>query len=123
MRAVLTDISSARIVLGGRTKKFKGRMPGIAEETLFALQAGQPLYVLGGFGGCARDIAKDMGISEFDAETDHWQGREEFKGFGTKNLANGLTDDENLALARTVHVDQAIALILRGMLRLTVDKT
>jgi len=33
-------------------------MPGIAEETYLSLEAQQPVFVLGGFGGCARDIAE-----------------------------------------------------------------
>ena len=32
-------------------------LPGVAEEALLALRESRPLYVLGGFGGCARDIA------------------------------------------------------------------
>ena len=41
----------ARIVLGGRVAGYKGRMPGIAEEALLSLQAQQPVFLLGGFGG------------------------------------------------------------------------
>lgn len=122
MRGVMTDISDARIVLGGRTTKFMGRMPGIAEETLSALQAKQPLYLLGGFGGCAQDIAQDLGLLEDKAAFEDWPGRANFKGFGMGVLFNGLTDDENRTLALTVHIDEAIALILRGMLRLGANR-
>lgn len=118
MRSVLTKASDARIVLGGRTTMYKGAMPGVAEETLTALRAEQPLYLLGGFGGCARDIAQDLGLVDQDREWDFWARRDQFKGFGSTSLKNGLTDEENRTLARTVHIDEAIALILRGMLRL-----
>lgn len=118
MRSVLTKASDARVVLGGRTTMYKGVMPGVAEETLAALCAEQPLYLLGGFGGCARDIAQDLGLVDHDSELDLWAGRDQFKGFDTTSLRNGLTDGENRTLARTVHIDEAIALILRGMLRL-----
>ncbi len=62
MREVMTRMSDVRIVLGGKVEGFKGRMPGVAEEALAALQAGQPLFLLGGFGGCARDIAEELGL-------------------------------------------------------------
>ena len=58
MRKAILEEAGARILLGGQTERYKGVMPGIAEEALLSLQNGQPLYLLGGFGGCARDIAE-----------------------------------------------------------------
>lgn len=119
MRRSLTETCDARIVLGGRVSGFKGRLPGIAEEALYAMAAGQPLYVLGGFGGCARDIAEDLGlVVRGKANGHHWQGRDRFAGMAAASLSNGLEIGENEALARTAHVDEAVALILRGLLRL-----
>jgi hypothetical protein len=118
MRAVLTRVSDARVVLGGRVEGYKGRMPGIAEEALTALDAGQPLFLLGGFGGCARDIAAMLGISTAVLNVPAWTGREKFRSFDSSALRNGLTAQENTVLARTVHVDEAVALMLRGLLRL-----
>ena len=51
MRDFITRAADARVVLGGKTANFKGKMPGIAEEALGSLRDGQPLFVLGGFGG------------------------------------------------------------------------
>ena len=119
LRRVLTDASDARIVLGGNVSRFKGQMPGIAEEALCSLSAGQPLYVLGGFGGCARDIAEDLRlVAHRSAQAVPWAGREQFSGLDSTALRNGLDSGENETLARTVHVDEAVALILRGLLRL-----
>jgi hypothetical protein len=118
MREVLTDASSARIVLGGKVKDFKGRMPGIAEETLASLRRNKPLFLLGGFGGCARDIAQDLGLLVTPPSTSStWVNRNAFRDFTADNLNNGLNDEENMRLATTVHVDQAVALILRGLFR------
>ena len=118
MRNVMTRESNARIVLGGRVQDFKGRMPGIAEESLAALRAGQPLFLLGGFGGCARDIAEDLGLAPTGPiPRPPWPGRNDFAGFTARNLNNGLDAEENAILATTVHVDQAVTLILRGLLR------
>ena len=52
MRRTMLAQTNARILLGGRVENYKGVMPGIAEEALLSLQVGQPLFLLGGFGGC-----------------------------------------------------------------------
>lgn len=120
MRNRVTRVSDARVVLGGKVKDFKGRMPGVAEEALFALRAGQPLFLLGGFGGCARDIAEEVGLAPAVGQRRDWPGRGEFANFTANALHNGLGVEENFTLATTVHVEQAVVLILRGMLR-TLD--
>lgn len=119
MRRVQTSEVDARVVLGGRVTKFKGRMPGIAEETKFTLKANRPLYLLGGFGGCARDIASEMGLVPSVEGREDWAGRSEFSTCTATDMVNGLELEEIQTLARTVHVDQAVALILRGLLRLS----
>ena len=58
MRKVMTSEVHARIVMGGRVTGYAGKYPGILEEAHLALLAGQPLYLLGEFGGCARAIAE-----------------------------------------------------------------
>ena len=118
MRVAMRAASDARIVLGGIVEGFKGRMPGVAEEALLALQGGQPLFLLGGFGGCAQDIAVELGlVVDTSAPFRTWPGRDRFAAFSVGNLQNGLTADENKVLAATVHIDQAVALVLRGLLR------
>lgn len=118
MRHVLTGACHARILLGGRVTEFKGRMPGIAEEALCSIAAKQPLFILGGFGGCARDIAEELGlVTPHQIQTAAWVERTQFSGMTQAVLNNGLNKSENETLARTVHVDEAVALILRGLLR------
>ncbi|MCB1909748.1 MAG: TIR domain-containing protein [Rhodocyclaceae bacterium] len=58
----------ARIVLGGQTgaqadgspvdKWYSGRIPGVIEEALLSLRHGQPLFVIGAFGGAAAMVAE-----------------------------------------------------------------
>jgi len=122
MRQVMRKESHARIVLGGRVDGYKGIMPGIAEEALLSLQSKQPLYLMGGFGGCARDIAETLGlIPPWVGVPNSWSARQKFKKFKARDLNNGLTVIENATLARTPHVDQAVTLILKGLLRLGGD--
>jgi hypothetical protein len=118
MRARMTQVSDARIVLGGKIEHFKGKMPGVAEEALEMFKAHKPLFILGGFGGCARDIAEDLGLVSSQSSTPtQWAGRSSFDGFGLSDLNNGLQDQENVILATTHHIDEAVTLILRGLLR------
>jgi hypothetical protein len=93
-------------------------MPGVAEEALMSIRAEQPLYLIGGFGGCARDIAETLGLTTPWAPLNRaWQGRQAFEAFATNHLNNGLTSEENRILAETPHVDQAIVLVLKGLTR------
>lgn len=119
MRHAMLQDTHARIILGGQVDKYKGAMPGIAEEAVLSLRAKQPLFIMGGFGGCAKDITESLNIVASDGmQQRNWRGREEFAGFSYKDLNNGLTELENVVLAQTPHVDQAIAMILRGLFRL-----
>lgn len=119
MRRKMLAETQARIILGGRVDTFKGDMPGIAEEALYSLEANQPIYVMGGFGGCARDVVEAIGLLEPNGLRE-WPGREKFNPFKGKKLNNGLSAEENRILASTPHVDQAIILILRGLTKATL---
>ena len=48
---------NARIIIGGKVSQFSGVLPGLFEESLYCLEAKQPLYILGGFGGAAANLA------------------------------------------------------------------
>ena len=124
MRLVMRQETQARIVLGGKVENYKGRMPGIAEETLLSLQAHQPVFLLGGFGGCTRDIAKTLGlVNPWDGSRPAWSGRQRFEGYTRNDLHNGLSDEDNAVLARTPHIDQAVALVSRGLRRTLNNST
>lgn len=123
MRHVMREAAQARVVLGGRVTGYKGSMPGIAEEALLSLREGQPLFLLGGFGGCTRDIAETFGlVDRWAGSRPDWPGRQEFVGFSPSDLSNGLSEEENATLARTPHIDHAIVLVLRGLNRLNLTE-
>lgn len=54
MREAMCQATDARILIGGRVAGHQGKYPGLLEEASLTLGAGKPLYLLGGFGGCAR---------------------------------------------------------------------
>jgi len=58
LRRRLNRECRARICLGGKERQFSGRYPGIFEEALFALQAEQPLYLVGLLGGAAKQVGQ-----------------------------------------------------------------
>ena len=119
MRTVMRGDIQARIVLGGRVEGYKGAMPGIAEETCLSLEARQPVFVLGGFGGCARDIAETVGLVErWAGSRDEWAGRECFRKYSPDDLRNGLSREGNVVLARTPHIQEAMTLVSRGLRRI-----
>jgi hypothetical protein len=62
MREAMASDCHARIVLGGRVSGYAGDRPGVGEEVLITLGMGKPVIALGGFGGCARDIAVALGF-------------------------------------------------------------
>ena len=123
MRIVMRGDTQARIVLGGRVEGYKGAMPGIAEETYLSLEAGQPVFVLGGFGGCARDIAETVGLAErWAGSRDEWAGRQCFRKFSPDDFRNGLSLEENVVLVSTPHIHEAVTLVSRGLRRILSDR-
>ena len=118
MRELMCAQTDARIVLGGKLEGYKGTMPGVAEEVLMALATKQPVFLIGGFGGCTRAIAETLGLADrWAGSRDTWQGREQFEGRTQTDLNNGLTLEENCQLASTPHVDHAITLVMTGLRR------
>lgn len=70
MRRVSTEECDLRIIWGGKIRGADGWMAGLAEELDFSLKSGKPALVLGGFGGCARVIARylaDEGQADWPA--------------------------------------------------------
>lgn len=97
-------------------------MPGIVEETHLSLEAHQPVFVLGGSGGCARDIGETLGFDEpWAGPRDDWPGRRRFRKYLPDDFLNGLTLEEILVLARTPHIRLALYLVPRGLRRVLSD--
>jgi hypothetical protein len=132
MRRYLKDHIDGRIVLGGKRRDFQGEIPGLMEESLLSLEAGQPLYLAAGFGGVTLDIARALGVddgswfptipddesadprvaagagklAEF-ARSDSWQG-----------LRNGLSEEENRTLAVSWRPSEIAGLAALGLGRI-----
>jgi hypothetical protein len=130
MRRWMTRNTSGRVLVGGKRAGFQGRYPGLMEEALFALEAEQPVYLAGGFGGVTLDLVNaidsDVGLTIPDPSgatmpvderllTGMEKLRELVAGRSWTALHNGLTNDENRQLAITHRPSEIAALITRGM--------
>ena len=116
MRRRVTRDCNARVVLGGTVAGYRGVMPGIAEEAYLSLGASQPLFLLGGFGGCAADVARQIGMEIPPAVPKRkWKGLEKFKHYEIADLRNGLTTKQSNALVATCFTDSIIPHLLKGL--------
>lgn len=76
VRHRMTLMSDARFALGGhlqheseKSNSFRGRFPGVAEEVMLAIAAGQPVYIVGSLGGAAYWVGALLGLgSEWHGE-------------------------------------------------------
>jgi hypothetical protein len=75
MREAMCQDTDARIMMGGRVSGHQGKYPGLLEEAYLTLCAGKPLYLVGGFGGCARLLIQMIRDKERPVElTRDYQG-------------------------------------------------
>lgn len=128
-RAVMSDVIDGRVALGGQREGFRGRIPGVIEETILAVRAGKPVYIAGGYGGAAGDMAVALNI-----DNANWLGldvagnpyldelRAAAAEHGWEATANGLSEEENQRLAITYRASEVASLIVTGLSRLTRTK-
>jgi hypothetical protein len=140
MRNNMIEDCNIRICAGGRHLGYKGKMPGVLEEIIIALEKQRPLFLLGGFGGVTATVCRFIQDKNIPKElTLDWQiqnnsGYKELLDFGLsrdvqdavdynaiantlKNaeLNNGLTEEENNQLFTTPFIDEAIYIVMKGL--------
>jgi hypothetical protein len=127
LRTHMAQHESGRVIVGGKRSGFEGTMPGVLEEAVTSIANGQPLYVAGGFGGVAADIAMRLGMLDrkwlpalADApahEPGLVTGLNELS-MVVKNQGwpqNGLSNAENARLAATYRPSEIAALVSLGL--------
>lgn len=123
LRHTLTSMTDARVVIGGKLTGFQGRMPGPIEETVLSLQADQPVYAAGGFGGCGLIVARAFGADE-----ESWRhlglpagDSDQYLDLVQRTLADhpraedGLTDEQRRKLAVTHRAGDVASLVAQGL--------
>jgi hypothetical protein len=121
---------NGRVIIGGKRTGFEGEMPGVLEEAVASITNRQPLYIAGGFGGVAADIAMHMGILAADClpalagapvpERGLLVGLDKLSMIASSQgwPENGLSSDENAQLAATYRPSEIAALVSLGLGRL-----
>lgn len=135
MRIDSIEESAARVIAGGKVQGFTGFMPGIAEEFMLAYTSKKPVYLIGGFGGCAHVIAdillgkanshtlkeiciQDNNYTKFVEWSDtvgHIVDFGFFDSIRIEELYNGLKPDDNIKLLHSVDITEIISLVLKGL--------
>ena len=117
LRNTMVHESFACIAMGGSTVIGHKAMPSVAQDALVCLRNKHPLYVLGGLGGFARDIATVLHLTDAQPTTQAtWHDIDAFSAYiGPEHLHNGLDASENRTLAETVDVEGATQLVLLGL--------
>lgn len=143
MRVKSIEDSNIRIMAGGKCEGYLGKMPGVLEEFIIAINNKKPIYLLGGFGGITQEITqsilnKSMGQKltekwqiENNAEYADLQQIAKQEGFSAVydeiaelilniNISEqaektGLKIDQYQRLMMTPFVDEAVHLILKGL--------
>lgn len=138
MRRKMESEANARVVVGGKTIGFSGFMPGIMEEFRLSVEAGHPVYLVGGFGGAAASLVSlikgKKSITDVISEAQGYQRYSDFHDYCCKHgvnmgydmleqmvkngiscLKNGLTDDENECLMTSIDIIEIVGLIMKGL--------
>ena len=138
MREEMIGACDARICVGGKTKGYQGKMPGVLEEILIANKQNCPIYLLGGFGGIVHIVCEFLegkididdlkeqckgGSPEYKQLLETYGEQVDYEKIGSQlktiNLStNGLSEEENRILFKTKYVDEAVQLVMKGLLNL-----
>jgi hypothetical protein len=116
MRKYATDVSDARIIIGGQMSEYLGRMPGILEEAVSSDRSGKPLFAIGGFGGLARIVAQGV-VSGDPVRIPDTGELYRFKS------STGLEPEEVNRLSCSPHIDEIALLVMRGLRHLFARDT
>lgn len=143
MREKSITNSTARICVGGKLDGYKGKMPGVLEEILIALDQSKPIYLLGAFSGVVEEVCKTIiegtiseplteawqinhnsGYSDLQKlakengyHADYDQVKETLERIQISELARktGLSEDDYMRLMKSPFVDECLHLILKGL--------
>jgi len=135
--------STARICVGGSLTGYKGKMPGVLEEILLAINEQKPIFLLGAFGGVVGEVctlvlthdvpetltegwqvSHNAGYSDLQKlarsnghGTDYKVITESMKQLSISQLAKrcGLEVSEYKRLMMSPFIDECVYLILKGL--------
>lgn len=147
MREKSIASSTARICAGGKLSGYKGKMPGVLEEIVLALNSQKPTFLLGAFGGVVGGVCNLLLTKAVPEElTEDWQnshnsGYSELQAIAKSHgkecdysaiieflqkqnvsdlaMSCGLSEDEYMRIMNSPFVDECLYLILKGLNKLS----
>lgn len=151
MRLQSIESSDARICAGGKLFGYKGKMPGVFEEILIAIDKKKPIYLLGAFGGVVGEVCKQLRGEQYSLMlTEGWQATHNAGYVDMQEIAKlngeyanyneaesqlrrikisdlssnaGLDENEYVQLMCSPFVDECVFLLLKGLCsRLSKEK-
>lgn len=111
MRERMNRDVDARVLMGGKTAGFKGKYPGLVEEAVMALSTHKPMYIMGMFGGAAREIIHSLSGQSTGGENYNSL----FEGFGFKDINPGLSGSESEILSESENLEEVVSLLIKGL--------
>lgn len=132
LRAYMSGVFDARVLLGGQLDGFKGVMPGIVEEAMTSVKRRQPLFVSSGFGGASAAVARGLGLDDLSWAPPHFPSSSDPDRLASEiaqlsDVANsagwrpescGLDESERLQLSASHRPGEIASLVARGMAHL-----
>jgi hypothetical protein len=143
MRKESIESSDVRIFAGGKLGGYLGKMPGVLEEFLIAIDLNKPIYLAGGLGGLCQKLCDSILNNEISEEfTEEWQISHNARYIELQQIAkgnsfeadyeqvetsllslsveklsskSGLSEKEYTRLMTTPFVDEVVHLILKGL--------
>ena len=129
LRTFMTSVTDARLLLGGKESDFEGRMPGVIEEAMLAVEARQPLFLAGGLGGATASMAQ-LACDQRERWPPRDPTRDDIDPRATAAIElfgrtitesgwsvtrNGLSHQENLRLATSDRPSEIASLVAVGL--------
>ena len=145
MRETMIRATDARILIGGKLNHYSGKMPGVLEEGILALQLSKPLYLVAGLGGATAAFVGALTGRPFTFSTDSFHQSADQLAFtkyynehypndpidfksvetllaqiGLEGLSknNGLIPEENERLFYSPHLPEIVYYISKGLNRI-----
>lgn len=129
MRQCVTEVTDARIAVGGMLEGYGGKEPGVVEEARLTLEASKSLYLAGGYGGAAAAAARTLDFENFDwVPFDFPEGATSIPvktalsrltaAFEASASKDGLTSEERQVLAVSHRPANIATLLVVGLSRL-----
>ncbi|MCM0080576.1 TIR domain-containing protein [Geomonas sp. Red32] len=146
MRIKSIESCHACVCAGGKLSGYNGKMAGVLEEILIALEKKKPIYLLGAFGGVVGEVCKVLQreaypeplteawhvqhnaeyellqiiAAENNNHADYQQIKSILRGIDVSSLCNnaGIDEAEYFRLMKSPFVDECIHLIMQGLTNL-----